>query len=209
LLRAPGPQIHLTLVDRRSPTPRPGVTVHRAKSLTKRDLTRIDGLPTTTPLRTIVDLAALATTMQLQRAVDEAEVRNLLTREAIREHAPSRHRGATTLRSICEADRALTRSEAEDLLLALIARAGLPPPLVNTRVGPYEVDALWPHRRVIAEVDGYAFHRTRTAFERDRSRDADLEARGYTVVRITWRQLTDESEAVAIRLARLLEAQPT
>jgi very-short-patch-repair endonuclease len=54
------------------------------------------------------------------------------------------------------------------------------------------VDFLWPEQRLIVEVDGYEFHRSREAFERDRARDAALLAAGHRVMRVTWRQLTSE-----------------
>ena len=54
------------------------------------------------------------------------------------------------------------------------------------------------------EVDGFAFHRTRRAFERDRRRDADLIARGIRVLRLSWRQLVHEPEATIARLAATL-----
>jgi len=60
---------------------------------------------------------------------------------------------------------------------------------------------VWPQHRLIIEVDGYAFHRTRQAFERDRRRDADHLAAGYRTLRLTWRQLTGEPLAVVARLS--------
>jgi very-short-patch-repair endonuclease len=99
---------------------------------------------------------------------------------------------------------AFTRSEAERRLLALIRAAGLPPPRTNVHVGPYEVDFLWPAHRLVVEVDGFAFHSSRAAFERDRRRDADLQARGLRVTRVTWRQLEREPHAVVARLAAAL-----
>ena len=63
---------------------------------------------------------------------------------------------------------------------------------------------LWPRRRLVVEVDGYAFHGSRVAFERDRSRDARLVAAGYRVLRVTWRQLTAEPERVVAILAAAL-----
>ncbi len=75
---------------------------------------------------------------------------------------------------------------------------------MNTRIGAYEVDFAWPAAPLVVEVDGYRFHSGRDAFERDRRRDAELQARGYRVVRITWRQLAERPLAVVARLAQLL-----
>ena len=86
-----------------------------------------------------------------------------------------------------------------------LARKGrLPPPEANVRIGRYEIDFLWREARLAVEVDGFRFHSSQPAFERDRLRDAELLAQGYRVMRVTWRQMTREPEAVLVRLARLL-----
>ena len=72
------------------------------------------------------------------------------------------------------------------------------------RIGRYEVDFFWPEHDLIVEIDGYAFHSSRGAFERDRRRDAELGARGLRVMRVTWRRLADESEALVANLALAL-----
>lgn len=96
------------------------------------------------------------------------------------------------------------RSEAERALLALLRRARLPPSATNVRVAGHEVDVLYRDQRLVVEMDGYAFHGTRAAFERDRRRDADLAAAGFRVVRVTWHQLTREPEALVAALAAAL-----
>jgi len=88
----------------------------------------------------------------------------------------------------------------------LIRAARLAAPRTNARVGRYEVDLLWPRQRLVVEVDGFAYHSSRTAFERDRRRDAELQAWGYRVLRITWRRLVAEPNAVVAQLAALLSA---
>jgi very-short-patch-repair endonuclease len=95
----------------------------------------------------------------------------------------------------------LTRSEAEERLLALVRAARLPPPELNVRVRGHEVDLLWREARLVVEVDGYAYHSGRAAFERDRLRDAELQAKGFTVMRVTWKQIVSEPEALLVRLA--------
>jgi very-short-patch-repair endonuclease len=89
-------------------------------------------------------------------------------------------------------------------MLALIARAGLPRPIANARVLGMEVDLLWPSERVVVEFDGWAAHGHRAAFERDHRRGQVLNAAGYRVFRVTWRQLVEEPLAVAVRLAQTL-----
>ena len=66
------------------------------------------------------------------------------------------------------------------------------------------MDLVWHAERLVVEVDGYAFHSGRSAFERDRGRDAELQAAGYRVIRVTWRQLTEAPEALVATLAAAL-----
>jgi very-short-patch-repair endonuclease len=82
--------------------------------------------------------------------------------------------------------------------------AALPPTAVNARIGRHEVDLVWAPQRLVVEVDGFAYHGSRAAFERDRLRDAELQAAGYRVVRVTWRQLVERPEALIARLAQAL-----
>jgi very-short-patch-repair endonuclease len=100
--------------------------------------------------------------------------------------------------------------ELEERFLVLLDQAGLPRPDVNRSVhvsGRWiEGDCVWLPQRMIAELDGHAFHTTAAAFERDRSRDRVLQAAGWRVVRITWRQLHDDSAAVVADLRGLLGA---
>ena len=77
---------------------------------------------------------------------------------------------------------------------------------MNVKLHGYEVECLWCQQRRVIEVDGYAFHSTRSSFEQDRRRDADLMARGWRIIRITWRRLTEEPEAVVATLATALAA---
>lgn len=175
------------------------------------DVRTRDGLPVTAPARTLLDLAAALTERDLRWAVEEARVLRLVSDRDLRSVVGRypRHRGAARLRALLGTGAGgvvLTRSEAERRLVDLIAAARLPLPLTNARIAGHEVDALWRTQRLVVEVDGYAFHGGRTAFERDRRRDADLQAAGLRVTRLSWRQITEEPFAVAALLARLLGA---
>ena len=97
-----------------------------------------------------------------------------------------------------------TRSEFERAFFAALRKAGLPRPLVNHVIAPYTADFAWPEQRVVVETDGWRFHGHRLAFEDDRARDADLAARGWIVVRITWRQLQGSPTLVLVQLAQTL-----
>ncbi|HKH22425.1 MAG TPA: DUF559 domain-containing protein [Solirubrobacterales bacterium] len=101
-----------------------------------------------------------------------------------------------------------TRTELEHRMLSLCRRHRLPWAEVNANVHGFEVDFLWREQRLIAEVDGWDSHRSRSAFEQDRARDAQLAVLGYEVVRFTWRQLTGDPAAVATTIRALISARP-
>ncbi|HET8758792.1 MAG TPA: type IV toxin-antitoxin system AbiEi family antitoxin domain-containing protein [Solirubrobacteraceae bacterium] len=172
---------------------RRGLRVHRTRSL---DAAVHLGLPLTTVPRTLHDLAPRLSQGELERAVEEAVIRGLAK--------PEQLASRPALRRATIEEPQITRSEAERRLRRLIRAARLPRALTNTRVAGWEVDALWPRERLVVEVDGFAYHGNRAAFERDRRKDAALVAAGYRVVRITWRQLVDEPHVVVALLARLL-----
>jgi very-short-patch-repair endonuclease len=185
---------------------RPGIRIHQA-ALHPRDITRRHGIPTTSAARTILDLAA-SDSLEAERALNEARIARLVSDRSLNEQFSRypRHKGTAALKEATRTEPAFTRSEAERRALELIRRAGLPAPEVNQRVEGYEVDLVWRQERVIVEIDGYAFHSTRSSFEQDRRRDQRLITAGWRVVRVTWRQLTERPEAVAVMLATALGA---
>lgn len=199
------PEVHVT-VTRSHRRPQAGIRLHRATvPLDPRDLTQRRNLPVTTPARAVVEIAGELSTRKLERALDEAIVSRVTSREAVRKASlrAGRHVGAAALRTMIAVTGG-SRSEAERRLRSLARRGGLPQPQLNPRVGAFEVDFLWPEERVIVEVDGYDFHASKTAFERDHRRDAILQGLGFHILRFTWRQLTQEPEFVLVQLARAL-----
>lgn len=89
-------------------------------------------------------------------------------------------------------------------MLELCAERGIERPEINAVVAGHEVDFLWRAQRLIVETDGHEHHGTRTAFERDRARDARLTALSYRVVRFTYRQIVAEPQHVAATLRAVL-----
>ena len=197
-----GPVIDVTVTgtQRRPPA---GVRIHRT---TTTESTRYRGLPVTTVRQTLLDLAA-TNHPALSRALNEAQVKKLVSLDELLTFAQGRP-GAKALRALATESPGYTRSKAERLLLALTKRADLPRPRTNTHLLGYEIDAVWPQHRLALEVDGWAAHSTRRAFERDRIRDADLQIAGYRVLRVTWERLTRRPEAVAAQIGAAL-AVPT
>lgn len=187
---------------------RPGIHAHRVPRLAPEDRAVLDGVPLTAPARTLADLAGRVGTRTFEQAVATAERKDLVDLQAVAtvmEREPGR-RGASLVRRLIanEMGPAFTRSAAEERFLGLVGKGGLPAPEANARVEGFEVDFFWPSERVVAEVDGFAFHRSRRPFENDRRRDARLAASGFRVLRVTWRQLSDEPHVVLVRLAQIL-----
>ena len=199
-----GPMHVTTARDARS---RPGLKIHRAQ-LHPSDITRRHGIPVTSPARTLLDLAATEPAAEVDRALNEARILRLVSDASLNEQFSRypRHRGTAAFRKAAQAERGFTRSSAERRLKALVAKAALPRPETNVRLEGYEVDAMWREQRLLVEIDGFATHGTRKSFEEDRLRDQVLIAKGWRVLRITWRQLTSEPIAVATRLATALAA---
>jgi very-short-patch-repair endonuclease len=187
---------------------RSGVITHRTNRLEPREVSVCQGLSVTSPARTLRDIAGTVSMRELERAVDEALVRRIVRLQQLRDAvAQDKGRvGGPLLAALLEhrGKPTITRSQAEERMLELIRAADFPPHETNARVNGYEVDFLWRPQRVIVEIDGYVYHSTRSAFERDRAKDAALAAAGFLVVRITWLQMERQPYVVVARLAQAL-----
>jgi Protein of unknown function (DUF559) len=196
---------------------RPAVTWH-VTNLLADEIVSLAAIPVTTVPRTLLDLAGILDRRGLERAMNEAEVQrhtDPLSLPALLARYP-RRRGTAAIRAILRAGRVgvtLTRSELEERFLRFLAHWGLPRPDLNVpiavRGGFVEADCVWRKARVIAELDGRAVHGTAAAFDRDRARDRALNAAGWRVIRITWRQLTEEATELAEDLGALLGVRPS
>jgi very-short-patch-repair endonuclease len=195
-------------VQSRQRARRAGIRIHCVESLDRRDTKTLRGIPTTTPARTLLDLASQLPPYLLERTIAEAQVRRLVRERDLLDqlYRNQGRRGTRTLRRVLDVDGgpAFTRSKAERRLLKLVRAAHVPVPETNAQLSGYEVDFLWREHRLVVEFDSFQFHSPRARFERDRERDAVLAAEGYTVIRVTWRQLVDAPEAIAARIAAAL-----
>lgn len=179
-----------------------------------RDVWRRDNILVTSPARTTLDLAAELTGKQLRRMVRQAfadgivSVRQLTD---ILDRSP-RHRGARSLRALLADGYVPTRSELEDRALDLLAEAGIDRPAVNPRLviagRRIHPDLLWRDRDVIVELDGAAWHDDPLARADDADRQAILEAAGYRVVRVSWRQLVEHPRQTIARIRAALRLEP-
>jgi very-short-patch-repair endonuclease len=145
---------------------------------------------------------------RIRQAFDQAEHLGLLDLTAVEAllARAKRSKGIGVLRALVRecTEPPDTRSELEEKFVELCREHNLPLPAMNCVVASHTVDALWPRQRLVVELDGFAFHRSREAFESDRARDADLQLAG-SVIRVTARRLERESVAL-VSLRSLLEA---
>jgi predicted transcriptional regulator of viral defense system len=185
---------------------RPGLRIHRAASLRDDELTQHRGIRVTTVARTLLDLASSLPRRALERALDEAEIKQLYDRRELeamaRAHAGERGAGALAEALTHAAGTTPTKSELEELVLAICDDHGIERPQVNAEIAGLEVDFVFVDRKLVVEADSWQFHRSRRAFERDRERDAILARAGYRTLRFTHRQLTREPALVATTITK-------
>jgi very-short-patch-repair endonuclease len=188
-------------ISRRSPDPVrvPGIRVHRRPALRDGWYGYCEGIPVTSPVQTLIDLAARHGAWRMERAMNEADhlglVRTVDLRKALDEH--SGEPGVARLRRII--DRATfryTRSDLEQAFLPLAERAGLSSPRTSVHLNGYEVDFHFPELGLVIEADSLTYHRTAAAQRKDHERDQAHTAAGLTTLRFTHGQIRYEPERV-------------
>jgi very-short-patch-repair endonuclease len=187
-----------------------GIVVHRTRRLEEDARAIRDGIPVTSVERTLIDLAAGLEPRELARALEEADRLHLLRLRVLNAllRGSNGRRGGAKLRELLAGYQLPpdSRSELERRFLELVEQARLPRPATNVSIAGFEVDAVWIKEKLVVELDGFAYHGTRQAFERDRERDSVLQIAGYRVLRLTWRRLTSDPGGVIRDLRRLLAA---
>jgi very-short-patch-repair endonuclease len=193
LSTAPDPH-HVTLV-RGSTKQLEGLRVHRVRN--EVPFIVRNGLRMTTIERTLLDIAQTEPFTVLQRTLNEADYRRLVTVGSLDAFLADvrGHRGIGALRRAM-LDQAPTRSHLEDRFYKLIREAGMPRPLVNHKVEGYECDFVWPQLRLIVETDGWTAHGTPRQKRRDRRKEARLQRAGWRVGRVLRRDLERPLELV-------------
>jgi hypothetical protein len=185
--------------------------VHRHPTLRDDEIAQLDGIPTTTVHRTLLDLAAHVPPHHLRRAIERATELGLFDLAALRAtldahpRRPGRRRLITLVDELHGHDDQRTRSDVEAAFLQLCADHGIPRPDANTLRAGAERDFVWAGRRLVVEVDGYAHHRSRKAFNNDRMRDRRATARGFTVIRFTASEVLADPAGVARELVHFLK----
>ena len=167
------------------------IRIHRVRCIREDDVVVRNRIRVTTPERTVLDLAALLPAERIANLIHEAEFRGILCQIHLAETMKRGvgHRGLAALSAALELNAlgsAGIRSGLEAKFMNLVRRAGVPAPLINTRVlfgvTEFELDFHWPSLRLCVEVDGEGHVRSRTQRE-DADRDAVLRAHGWRVER--------------------------
>jgi very-short-patch-repair endonuclease len=191
---------------------RPGIAVHRRRSLTPDEATSHNRVPVTTPTCTLIDLGTCLKPGELEAAINEADKLDLINPEDLRAAlgAAGGRRGARRLRQLLDRRTfSLTESELERRFLRLVRAAGLPRPQTGVRVNGFKVDFHWPELGLVVETDGLRYHRTPAQQARDRTRDQTHAASGLTPLRFTHAQVRYEPEHVTETLAVVIRRLST
>jgi very-short-patch-repair endonuclease len=171
---------------------RPGIVVHRRRTLRREDITRRNSIPLTTPTCTLVDIAVTLTPDRLEAAINEADKRDRIDPEALRSalDALRARRGVKRLQAILDRNTFVTTdTKLERRFLPIARRAGLPRPQTQRHVNGFRVDFYWPELGLVVETDGLRYHRTAVQQSRDRLRDQAHMAAGLTCLRFTHAQV--------------------
>lgn len=192
----------------------PDVIVHQSTDLTKGYVVEVEGLPTTSPVRTAIDLAAKRKPAVIGRIVDHVVVNGQATIEdfvgAVTDLARHGKPGMRTMHEVLEprAGEGFVGDSALELLgLRRLRQWGFPEPEPQYSV-PWRsprkgrVDFAYPAIRLIIELDGRKWHSALHAFEEDRLRDNHAQLAGWRVLRVTYRMLVEQPENVRRMIER-------
>jgi hypothetical protein len=198
---------HVTATTRRHA--KASIRLHFAR-LHADDRTMREGIPVTSLPRTFLDLAAILPSSRLDGMIERAERTGLFDLDPVEAllARTAGHPGNGALRralALYRNEPAFTRSRLELRFLDLVRRSDLPMPSTNAFVEGHELDAYWPQERFAVELDGYEFHRTRAAFERDRLRQEELKLAGVEMIRVTSRRIDEEPQQLVERIGTLLK----
>ena len=190
--------------------PQPGIRLQRRKAIPADELTTLEGLPVTTPARTLLDLAATGVRgRSLATAVDRAEQLGVLDFADLAVLL-DRYAGRPGTPALREALERYAGGDAHSVLEEIIAElcidVGIPRPQENVVILGRVRDFFWPDARLVVEADSYAWHRSPTAMADDRERDAELTLAGIRTLRFTWSQVTRRRAWVASTIRAALDS---
>jgi very-short-patch-repair endonuclease len=199
-----------------------GLLVHETKALDVVDLMVVDGIPVTTPARTLFDLCSVKKYGfgMIELAFENGLRRGLFSMSEIaslerRLSRPGRA-GGPTLRRLLEArapNQRPTESEPETLMLQALRRRGLPEPVAQHEIwvgGEFiaRPDLAYPQAKIAIEYDSDEFHTGRVATRRDRARRHRLLSLGWVTVDVGPDDLRRGAVQVCDAIANALQRRP-
>jgi very-short-patch-repair endonuclease len=117
-------------------------------------------------------------------------------------------RGATAAGRLLVAASDRAASAAERILITLLRKAHFTGWQLHHWTNGYEVDAAFPTHRVAVEIDGWAWHQDRKAFQNDRQRQNSIVLAGWSLLRFTWHDLTQRPDRVVAEIRAALSRSP-
>lgn len=191
----------------------PNVDVRRSRNLLAEHTEERNGLPVTSPARTLVDLAVDLRPDRWITVADAAIARRRVSSEELAEVASvvcgQGRRGSGTIREFLD-DPLAGSSPLERKAVRLIVEARLPVPEREYPL-PWDprrrFDLAYPEQRVAIELDGRRWHDTREAFESDRRRDREAVRHGWVVLRFTWEDIVRRPHEFVREIAAVLDSR--
>ncbi len=189
------------LLPRERHLTRQGVRVHRSSRIDPIDSCEIEGLPVTSAVRTLIELARVVGADELSTCLDSAIRDRLVSEDLVHRRiaalrSSGRH-GVPALVDVLVGNEVARGGQSwlEREYLRLLAGAGLPRPdtqVVMTKAGDrlVRVDCRFPNSRVVVELLGYRFHRTPGQMSNDAARYNALLAKGFLPYQFTYEQVT-------------------
>lgn len=205
-------------VSHRSTHRLPGVVVHQSTDLLDAHVVEIDGLPVTTPVRTVIDLAKVLDSSRLETVMENALASSKVDFDELYDLFSAIARrgkpGVRKLRRLLEEKAGgsfVSESELERRFRKLIEDAGLPRPQSQfgakwLKQSNGRVDFAYPEKRIVIECDGRRWHSQFDAFEADRRRDNAAQLSGWRILRFTWSMLKEEPTRMVATIRQALEA---
>lgn len=193
-------------VMRRAELKRRGLRIRGRASLSAERVTSHDRIPVTTPMQTLIDLSTELPMIRVERAINEADKRDLIDPEALRAELDRYigEPGVKTMRTVLDRRTfRLSDSDLEVLFRPIAVAAGLPLPLTKQMVNGFEVDFFFSDLGLVIETDGLRYHRTPSTQARDARRDRAHTLAGMTPLRFTHYEIKYESRKVEGELSRI------
>jgi very-short-patch-repair endonuclease len=188
----------------RTPT---GVYVHERCVFLPGDQANSQGIPVTSPARTVIDLSADLDHKHLERAFESAIRMGYITPEFLmRRLRKLGTKGRRRARRIIEVlvdrgDAPPSDSDFEILIKQVLRDGDLPLPEMQVPVHDDQgfiarVDFIYPLLKLILEADSYKHHAGREDWATDGAKRRRITALGYSIMPITYRDVMTDRRAV-------------